>query len=150
MILHLIGGSLMVTELKTFKTVKELISYLDEQVENTKRLLEEYMSRLETQKSKMEKIRALSESLGKILGRAPSIGTSQTVDIMGLKLIINPSPIQEVTTLEDVIKQLNDKLIVLQKIKKAVESLGMLEETELNLNVAVVNDIPTVVMMQLS
>ncbi|RLE55047.1 MAG: hypothetical protein DRJ30_04265 [Candidatus Methanomethylicota archaeon] len=140
----------MVTELKTFKTVKELISYLDEQVENTKRLLEEYMSRLETQKSKMEKIRALSESLGKILGRAPSIGTSQTVDIMGLKLIINPSPIQEVTTLEDVIKQLNDKLIVLQKIKKAVESLGMLEETELNLNVAVVNDIPTVVMMQLS
>jgi len=140
----------MVTELKTFKTVKELISYLDEQVENTKRLLEEYMGRLETQKSKMEKIRALSESLGKILGRAPSIGTSQTVDIMGLKLIINPSPIQEVTTLEDVIKQLNDKLIVLQKIKKAVESLGMLEETELNLNVAVVNDIPTVVMMQLS
>jgi len=140
----------MVTELKTFKTVKELISYLDEQVENTKRLLEEYMSRLETQKSKMEKIRALSESLGKILGRAPSIGASQTVDIMGLKLIINPSPIQEVITLEDVIKQLNDKLIVLQKIKKAVESLGMLEETELNLNVAVVNDIPTVVMMQLS
>ena len=140
----------MVTEMKEFSTIKELMDHLDTKIEDTKNLLEQYMAKLEVQKVKIEKIQALSNSLSKVLGRKPNIGVSQVVDLMGLKLVVNPSPVQEVSQLENLIKALNDQLVVLQKIKKAVESLGMVQDTQLNLSVIFVNDIPTTLMLQLT
>jgi len=140
----------LVTEIKVFRTPGELINVLDNEIERIKTLLEQYMGMLDEQKAKIEKLQRLSESLGKLFGKTPTLVASQEVDVMGLKFVVNPSPHQEVETLEEIVKNLNDKLIVLQKIKKAVESLGMTMDAELNLTVSIVNDIPTRIMLKLT
>ena len=148
--LHFNGGKELVTEIKIFKTPADLMNTIDSEIEHIKTLLEQYMARLEEQKKKIEQIKKLSESLSKLLGRKTDIGSVQEVNIMGLSFIVNPSPKQEVDAIEEVIKNLNDKLIVLQKIKKALESLGLSADAELNLAVTIINDIPTKIMMKIS
>jgi vacuolar-type H+-ATPase subunit I/STV1 len=140
-------------ELHTYKSAADLTKELDEEVSRIKTLLGEYLRRLDESRVRVEKIRKTQEALNRLTGGRVSgakAGDAQTLDLMGLKVIINVSPEEEANTLEESVKTLQDKLNVLQRVRKALEPLSTLEEGGTSIT-AVMNDgIPTKIMLRIS
>jgi vacuolar-type H+-ATPase subunit I/STV1 len=140
-------------ELHTYKSAADLTKELDEEVSRIKTLLGEYLRRLDESRVRVEKIRKTQEALNRLTGgkvTGAKAGDAQTLDLMGLKVIINVSPEEEANTLEESVKTLQDKLNVLQRVRKALEPLSTLEEGGTSIT-AVMNDgIPTKIMLRIS
>ena len=139
----------MVTEIREFKSVNELIDHINHEINNITVTIESYMKKINEIKDKIEKLNKISDYLTKVLGKRPETISPQEVNFMGLKIIINPSLKQELEVFEDIIKKLNDKLIALQKIRKAIESLGLSEYEELELKVVIIDELPVKLMIKL-
>lgn len=140
-------------ELHTFKSVAELTKQLDDEVSRIKTLLGEYLRRLDESRARLEKLRKTQEVISKLTGgksAAARTGEGQTLDLMGLKVLVYVSPEDEAEVLEESVKTLQDKLNVLQRVRKALEPLGSLEEAGATLT-AVMNDgIPTRILLKVT
>ena len=92
-------------ELKTYKSVGDLIKELDDEVNRIKTVLGEYLRRLDESRARVEKIKKAQEAIAKLTGGRGQMPvkptTSQTIDLMGLKVIINVSPDEEAEVLEE-------------------------------------------------
>ncbi len=139
----------MVTEIREFQSVQELLEHIDDEISNIRKSIEAHMKSLDEIKSRIERLDKISNYLTRVLGRRPEMLPCQEVDFMGIKILINPSPQHEVEAFEDIIRKLNEKLIALQKIKKAIESLGLTGSTELKLKVVIIDELPVKLMIKL-
>jgi len=141
-------------ELKTYKSVGDLIKELDDEVNRIKTVLGEYLRRLDESRARVEKIRKAQEALAKLMGgktQTPTKPTtSQTVDLMGLKVIINISPDEEAEVLEESVRTLQDKLNVLQRVRKALEPLTTLDEGGASITAVMSDNIPTRLLLKLA
>ncbi|MEM0120081.1 MAG: hypothetical protein QW688_01395, partial [Thermoprotei archaeon] len=104
----------MSMELKAYKSVGDLIKELDDEVNRIKTILGEYLRRLDESRARVEKIRKAQEAIAKLTGgkTQATVKTtgSQTIDLMGLKVIVNVSPEEEAEVLEESVRTLQDKL----------------------------------------
>lgn len=137
----------MSLELKTYKSVADLIKELDEEVNRIKTVLGEYLRRLDESRARVEKLKKAQEALAKLTGGKTQTPvkptTSQTIDLMGLKVIINVSPDEEAEVLEESVRTLQDKLNVLQRVRKALEPLTALDEGGASITAVMSDNIPT-------
>lgn len=144
----------MSLELKTYKSVSELIKELDDEVNRIKTLLGEYLRRLDESRARVEKIRKAQEALAKLTGgkaQAPvKTSSSQTIDLMGLKVIVNVSPEEEAEALEESVRTLQDKLNVLQRVRKALEPLTTLDEGGAAITAVISDNIPTRLLLKVA
>ncbi len=132
-----------------FRSIGEFIKYLDDKISEIERRLSEISTMLENvkeRKSKYERIRKLVEEIS---GESATLST--TIYISGLRVIIDPKPIEEYEMLESVYKSLSDKLSVLRKIRDAVESyLGKyLGEEVISIVVEFRADVPIRIMIKM-
>lgn len=139
-------------ELKTYKSVGDLIKELDDEVNRIKTVLGEYLRRLEESRARVEKIKKAQEAIAKLTGGRGQMPvkptTSQTIDLMGLKVIINVSPDEEAEVLEESVRTLQDKLNVLQRVRKALEPLSTLDEGGTAITAVMSDNIPTRLMLK--
>jgi len=111
----------MVTDLDIiiFRSVKELTSFLEQQINLIERKLRELSSILESARSRKTKYERLRKLIEEISGEAkPALST--TINISGLKIVIDPKPIEEFELLELACKALQDKLEVLKRIREII------------------------------
>jgi prefoldin subunit 5 len=135
-------------ELKTYKSVSDLIKELDDEVNRIKTVLGEYLRRLDESRAKVEKIKKAQEAIAKLTGGRGAQSpvkpvSSQTIDLMGLKVIINVSPDEEAEALEESVRTLQDKLNVLQRVRKALEPLTTLDEGGTAITAVMSDNVPT-------
>ncbi|PSN91565.1 hypothetical protein B9Q03_01480 [Candidatus Marsarchaeota G2 archaeon OSP_D] len=139
-------------ELKTYKSVGDLIKELDDEVNRIKTVLGEYLRRLDESRARVEKIKKAQEAIAKLTGGRGQMPvkptTSQTIDLMGLKVIINVSPDEEAEVLEESVRTLQDKLNVLQRVRKALEPLSTLDEGGTAITAVMSDNIPTRLMLK--
>ncbi|PSN96693.1 hypothetical protein B9Q04_00295 [Candidatus Marsarchaeota G2 archaeon BE_D] len=139
-------------ELKTYKSVGDLIKELDDEVNRIKTVLGEYLRRLDESRARVEKIKKAQEAIAKLTGGRGQTPvkptTSQTIDLMGLKVIINVSPDEEAEVLEESVRTLQDKLNVLQRVRKALEPLSTLDEGGTAITAVMSDNIPTRLMLK--
>ncbi len=117
----------MVLEIKEYANIEEFIRYLDKEIENLRNNLGELLKVVEDLRAEAEKARKLRETLSKIVGGLEKIG-SKEVDLKDIKLLVNPTVEDEATLMEDLVADVQERILSFQKVRKAVEPLVELGE----------------------
>ncbi len=130
----------MSIELLMFKNIDELFKYIDDEINRVRSLLSEYFRRLDELRIKVERIKKLEKSISSIAGSTIKSSEGKEIDLMGIKVVIDPSYEQEVNFIEEAAKSLQDRLTVLQKIRKAIEPLSTIEDADIE--VLIMNGVP--------
>ena len=130
----------MSIELLMFKNIDELFKYIDDEINRVRALLSDYFRRLDELRIKVERIKKLEKSISSITGGAIRSSEGKEIDLMGIKVVIDPSYEQEVNFIEEAAKSLQDRLTVLQKIRKAIEPLSTIEDADIE--VLIMNGVP--------
>ena len=133
--------------IREFSSVSEFIKSIDDELTELRRTLSELLRRLEELRIKAEQERKLKELLLKIKGTGTSPETN-TVELKNIKIILNPSPEQEVASLQQAIENINNRIVQLQGIRKDLEVLSG-TELEVKLEVICVNGLPRVVLLRM-
>ena len=123
-----------------FKNIDELFKYIDDEINRVRALLSDYFRRLDELRIKVERIKKLEKSISSITGGAIRSSEGKEIDLMGIKVVIDPSYEQEVNFIEEAAKSLQDRLTVLQKIRKAIEPLSTIEDADIE--VLIMNGVP--------
>jgi len=117
----------VVLEIKEYANIEEFIRYLDKEIENLRNNLGELLKVVEDLRAEAEKARKLRETLSKIVGGLEKIG-SKEVDLKDIKLLVNPTVEDEATLMEDLVADVQERILSFQKVRKAVEPLVELGE----------------------
>ena len=138
----------MVTAVKEFSSLGDFLKSVDEELGDLRKTLGELLRRLEDLRIKVEQERKIKEILTK-LGGGTSKGESQpnVVELKSLKLMMNPTALQEVQALEEVVESLNNKITRLQAVKKDLEVLGGMD-IELKITVIYHDEVPSALMIK--
>ncbi len=137
-------------DLLVFRNIHQLSKYLDEKIMEIERKLGEVSSLLESVKAKRARYERIRKMIEEISGAGPGAALSTTLNISGLRVVIDPKPIEEYEILESVYKALTDKLNVLRKIKEIVANYleKYLDEETLNVIVEMRADIPVRILIK--
>jgi prefoldin subunit 5 len=127
----------MVTEIVEFKSVKELMEYVNREFENVRKLMEKYQGELEEAEARA----SAYERIMKAVGGEAATGLHQEINFFGLKVVIGPTPRDEVEALKQIILKLNEKMSALQKVKRAVELLVQ-ETPVMSIRVLIIDEVP--------
>ena len=124
----------MTTLIKEFNSISEFIKDLDTTLAEYRRRLGELLRRLEDLRVKAEHERRLKELLSKLGGSAGG-PSSNVIKLKTINLVMNPSPQQEIATLEEAVENLNNKITLLQTMRKDLESIA---NTEIEVKVSAI------------
>ncbi|MGB9659988.1 MAG: hypothetical protein ACPLY9_05680 [Nitrososphaerales archaeon] len=137
-------------EFKTFNTPDELKKFLDDEIGRIRTLLGDYLRRLEENRIKTERLKKAQEAIVKLAGEKQVASfEAREIDLSGLKVLVNPSLRQETEVLEDIVKSLQDKLNIIQKIRKALDPLASFEEGIVTIATVMSDNIPVKIMIHL-
>ena len=144
-----------VTDLKSFGSVSELNSFIDREISELKAQLGEHLRRLEAVKAKAEtlvKFENLLSELAKAArrGGAMSVAEEKEFEIGAMKIVVNPSPKQELEILIATVRSLQERIMLLERIKKSLEQLARIQDIEIKLEVLFENEIPTKVFIRMT
>lgn len=137
-------------EFKTFNTPDELKKFLDDEIGRIRTLLGDYLRRLEENRIKIERLKKAQEAIVKLAGEKQVTSfEGKEIDLSGLKVLVNPSLRQETEVLEDIVKSLQDKLNIMQKLRKALDPLASFEEGIITIATVMSDNIPVKIMIHL-
>ena len=132
---------------REFISVGELVKFIDEEVNNYRAQLAEFLRRLEDVRVRSEQEKKLKDLL-KTLGVGET-RKSTVIDLKDSKLIIDPSAEEESKVIEEAVERLNKNIQVLQSIRKSLEPLANLD-IEAKITVLLRDGIPASVLIKLS
>lgn len=139
----------MVVEIREYEKVADLVKPVDDQINKIRSLLGDYLRRLDEARVRIEKLNKVRSSLAKIVGGEVAVSQgSQEIDLMGLKIIVNPTPQDEISVYEEVVKDLQNRLTVLQRVKKALEPLSGMD-VDVGVSVLIRDEVPVKILVRL-
>ena len=134
-------------ELRKFSTVDDFLRSLEDETNTLKAKLGEYLRKMEEVKGKAESLIKLEEVFGKLGVKA--VEEPKEVDLGGVKLVVNPSPRQELEVLVAVVKDLQDKIMALDKAKKGFSMLESMKELGIGVEVLYKDGVPQTVYIRM-
>lgn len=130
----------MTTTVKTYNSVEEIAETLDKEIADTKSALGEYLRRLDSIRSLAEKSQKIREVVMKLANKkSTSSENVGEVEVGDMKIILEPTPNDELTAIEDAVRSHQKYLFVLQKAREALKPLDQLGSTE-GLTLMVIED----------
>ncbi len=139
----------MVVELKEFDKVTDLVKPVEEEINKIRSLLGDYLRKLDENRVKLERLQKVQSSLVKLVGGEIKFATSsQEIELMGLKIIVNPTPEDEIKIYEEIVKDLQERLTVLQRVRKALDPLSEMD-VDVGVTVLLRDNIPIKIMLRL-
>lgn len=132
---------------REFKSIGELVKFIDEEVNSYRALLAEFLRRLEDVRVRSEQEKKLKDLL-KTLGVGET-KKSTVIDLKDSKLIIDPSAEEESKVIEEAVERLNKNIQVLQAIRKSLEPLANLD-IEAKITVVLRDGVPASILIRLS
>ncbi|MCE4617740.1 MAG: hypothetical protein F7C32_04065 [Desulfurococcales archaeon] len=139
-----------VIEITQFDNVSNLLQYLDAKISELRTQLGDYLRKLENMKVKAETMLKFESLLGELAKGAGGASTSgKELELGQVKVLINPSPKQELELMIDVVRSLQDRIVTLEKIRKNIEPLSKLSDIDLSLEVIFRNSIPSQIIIRM-
>uniref|UniRef100_A0A7C4JL01 Uncharacterized protein n=1 Tax=Ignisphaera aggregans TaxID=334771 RepID=A0A7C4JL01_9CREN len=120
---------------------------VDDTLAEYRRRLGEMLRRLEELRVKSEQEKKLRSLLGR-LGIPESTPTNE-VELRNIRIIVNPSPSQELSALESAVEAINNKITLLTAVRKELEVLSGLD-VGAKITVVYVDDVPRTVVLKLT
>ncbi len=141
-----------VSELVKFNSITDFIEYIDKEISDLRSKLGELLRRLEGTKAKamlINKFESLVSELAKSAGQPAAGAGSWEINLGMTKVIVNPTPKQELDALVAVVKSYQERVVLLERLKKSLEPLTRLSEVEVTLEVVFENTIPTKIFIRM-
>ena len=117
-------------KLKEYSSTKEIAENIDKEIAETKSALGEYLRQMDGARSAAEKVQRLNDLVAQATGKKLPKENPNQIEINGLEIILDAAPIHELDAIETVVKNRQQRLLDLQKIKESMASLDSLSETE--------------------
>ncbi len=120
----------MVVELKEYESAIEIAKSMDNDISKTKSILGEYLRRLDSIRNLAERSKKIREVVFKLAGRKATQSSLGEINLGDLSVILDANPFHELTVIEQVVRSQQDKLLVLQKARDALNWVDQIGDTE--------------------
>jgi hypothetical protein len=119
----------MVVEIKEYESPTEIAKSMDSQISKTKSILGEYLRRLDEIRTLAERSKKIREVVFKLAGKRQDQSSLGEITVGDLRVILDANPFHELTVIEKVVRSQQDRLLVLQKAREALNWVDQLEDT---------------------
>jgi hypothetical protein len=120
----------MVVELKEYESAMEIAKSMDSDISRTKSILGEYLRRLDSIRNLAERSKKIREVVFKLAGKKSAQNSLGEISVGDLSVILDANPFHELTAIEQVVRSQQDKLLVLQKAREALNWVDQIGDTE--------------------
>ncbi|MEM4970703.1 MAG: hypothetical protein QXE01_05565 [Sulfolobales archaeon] len=135
--------------IREFTSFKDLFGYIDSQIAQYRKVFGELIRVVEDLRARAERQRRILEVIAKLSPGVQVSGEegSYQVDLKGVRVIVNPSPLRELEVLEKVLEEINGKIARLTNIRKDLEALGAMEGGKIVAYIK--DDVPEIIILKL-
>lgn len=114
--------------IKDYSSFSQLSENINKEISQTKSKLGEYLLQIDNKKVLAEKSQRILNMVSKMTGKQQSNENQSELSINGLQIVLDATPRHELEVLENVVKSQQDRLLHLQKTKKAIKEIDQLGE----------------------
>jgi hypothetical protein len=126
----ILGGVNMVVKLKEYESAVEIAKAMDDDITKTKSILGEYLRRLDSIRNLAERSKKIREVVFKLAGKKSAQNSLGEITVGDLSVILDANPFHELTAIEQVVRSQQDRLLVLQKAREALNWVDQIGDTE--------------------
>ena len=120
----------MVVELKEYESAIEIAKSMDSDISRTKSILGEYLRKLDSIRNLAERSKKIREIVLKLAGKKSSQSSLGEITVGDLSVILDANPFHELTAIEQVVRSQQDRLLILQKARNALNWVDQIGDTE--------------------
>jgi hypothetical protein len=120
----------MVIELKEYESAVDIAKAMDNDISKTKSILGEYLRRLDSIRNLAERSKKIREVVFKLAGKKSAQSSLGEITVGDLSVILDANPFHELTAIEQVVRSQQDRLLVLQKAREALNWVDQIGDTE--------------------
>ena len=120
----------MVVELKEYESAVDIAKAMDDDISKTKSILGEYLRRLDSIRNLAERSKKIREVVFKLAGKKAAQESLGEMTVGDLSVILDANPFHELTAIEQVVRSQQDRLLVLQKAREALNWVDQIGDTE--------------------
>ncbi len=120
----------MVVELKEYESAIEIAKSMDDDISKTKSILGEYLRRLDSIRNLAERSKKIREVVFKLAGKKSAQSSLGEITVGDLSVILDANPFHELTAIEQVVRSQQDRLLILQKAREALNWVDQIGDTE--------------------
>jgi hypothetical protein len=120
----------MVIELKEYDSAVDIAKAMDDDISKTKSILGEYLRRLDSIRNLAERSKKIREVVFKLAGKKTAQNTLGEITVGDLSVILDANPFHELTAIEQVVRSQQDRLLILQKAREALNWVDQIGDTE--------------------
>ena len=141
----------MVIELKEYESAIEIANAMDDDISKTKSILGEYLRRLDSIRNLAERSKKIREVVFKLAGKKTAQSTLGEIEVGDLSVILDANPFHELTAIEQVVRSQQDRLLILQKARDALNWVDQIGDTEGLKYIVMENDgVPERILLKIS
>ena len=141
----------MVSELKEYESAIEIAKAMDTDISKTKSILGEYLRRLDSIRNLAERSKKIREVVFKLAGKKAAQSSLGEIEVGDLSVILDANPFHELTAIEQVVRSQQDRLLVLQKARDALNWVDQIGDTEGLKYIVMENDgVPERILLKIS
>ena len=116
--------------IKEYGSAMEITEKIDKEIVETKSALGQYLRQLEDTRYAAEQLERLHDVVAKATGKKLPKENPNQLEVNGLEIILDATPLHELAAIETVVRNRQERLLSLQKVKESLGSLDSLCETE--------------------
>ena len=120
----------MVVELKEYESAVDIAKAMDSDISRTKSILGEYLRRLDSIRNLAERSKKIREVVFKLAGKKSGQSSLGEIEVGDLSVILDANPFHELTAIEQVVRSQQDRLLILQKAREALNWVDQIGDTE--------------------
>ncbi len=141
----------MVVELKEYESAIDIAKSMDSDISRTKSILGDYLRRLDSIRNLAERSKKIREIVFKLAGKKSSQNSLGEITIGDLSVILDANPFHELTAIELVVRSQQDRLLILQKARDALNWVDQIGDTEGLKYIVLENDgVPERILLKIS
>jgi hypothetical protein len=116
--------------IKEYGSAVEIAEKIDNEIAETKSALGDYLRRLDNVRAVAEKSKRLHDVVAKVAGKKQVAESAEQIEVNGLEIVLDATPLNELTAIESVVRSHQQRLMDLQKAKEALAPLDKFGDTE--------------------
>ena len=120
----------MVVELKEYESAIGIAKSMDSDISRTKSILGQYLRRLDSIRNLAERSKKIREVVFKLAGKKSIKNSLGEITIGEVSVILDANPFHELTAIEQVVRSQQDRLLILQKARDALNWVDQIGDTE--------------------
>jgi hypothetical protein len=120
----------MVVELKEYESAIDIAKFMDDEISKAKSILGEYLRKLDEIRNLTERSKKIREIVFKLAGKKSVQNSLGEINVGDLNIVLDANPFHELGVIERVVRSQQDRLLVLQRAREALNWVDQIGDTE--------------------